>query len=176
MGKATDELRRDVEDWDGKSVEVIGIVYEAHEDRPDFVDDLLAMIREPSLQTGATWLLKKRIETVGRLGDASEAAIWGSLDSLETWPAKLHVLQCVPHLPIPRAALDDVGAFVRANLDAEKTFVRAWAYGALHELARLDPARFEDEARRRFVRAKRSESASVKARLRRLGVPGFGPE
>ena len=160
-------------DWDGKATAPVEVAYDSYSSEPGFVDELIAMSREPALQTGATWLLKRHVETTGRLGAKAELALWRAVGCLETWPAKLHVLQCVPHLPIPDAALAEVGDFVTSNLDAEKAFVRAWAYGALYVLAKLEPARFEEEARRRFERARKSEAASVRARLRKLGVAGF---
>lgn len=172
MSGRRSSLERDIRDWDGKSADAIQMVYDAYSESSDFVDQLISMLVSVDLQDGATWLIKRYVEEHGRLGAARERALYRSASSLEPWGARLHVLQCIPHLPIPKASIDTVGEFVRDNLDSQKTFVRAWAYGALHALAERD-ARFEDEARRRFEKARVSESASVRARLRRLGVEGF---
>lgn len=165
-------LERDIRDWDGKSAEAIGMVYDAQASSPGFVEALVAMLPDVDLQAGVTWLLKRHVERGAELGVDVARSIYGAVSDFEPWAAKLHVLQLVPLVPVPAERLDDVADFVRRNLDSQKTFVRAWAYGALHALAEADP-KFEDEARRRFEKARRSESASVRARLRRLGVEGF---
>ena len=166
-------LEADVAAWDGKSADAIAGVYARHAGRRGFLDGLVALLEKEPLQRGATWLLKHHLEQADEPGDRKLAdRVYAVLPDLTHWESRLHVLQCVPRLPISRARRKRVEAFVREALEDQKKFVRAWAYGALYELARQHDE-YRAEALERLDRALESEAASVKARIRQLQKRGF---
>lgn len=155
-------LREDIAGWDGKSAEAIGRIYTRHRTDPAFVRNILDYSREGSLEVGATWLLKRHVEEGGK---ADAAAVYRLAPGLGHWEAKLHVLQCMPHLPVPAPQRKAMERFLRACMADEAKFVRAWAYSGFHALAAQYPA-YRDEARNLLEAALESEPASVKARIR----------
>lgn len=154
--------------WDGKSAADIAALHRAHAADPGLRDAVIAMIGDPAAEAGATWLLKRDLET-GAAADAALAdRVYGVLDRVSDWQARLHLLQCVPLLPIADARHAAVAAFARGGLDHANKFVRAWAYGAMVHLARQHP-QYAEECDRLIAHALRAEAPSVKARLRKLG-------
>ncbi len=166
------ELVEHIGQWDGKSAAAIGAVYDQFGDDPAFAATLVDLCALPPLQKGATWLLKRHLEQGNALDDAQTAQLFAQLGELKHWASQLHVLQSLPYLTIPASQKAAVEAFVRAGLMQRKTFVRAWAYNGLYELAVRYPE-YRAEAEEAFVQALQEESASVKARIRRIMKHGF---
>ncbi|MEO0996716.1 MAG: hypothetical protein AAFX58_04280 [Pseudomonadota bacterium] len=158
-------LRADVAAWDGKSKPAIEAVFVRYGGRASFMHDLVELSAEASLQSGATWLLKRALSAGRKLDEHTSAELVGRLPALEVWEAQLHVLQCLPLLRIPAGSRQTAEHFVRACFDSPKTFVRAWAYSGFYELAR----RFEElrpEAQKLAEAALDATEASVRARMR----------
>lgn len=172
MPRAT--LKADIDLWDGKSKDAIARVYQKHGGRADFLADVIALIAAEPTQIGATWLLKHYFDEGGPPLDATQAkAVYAKIGSLVHWEAKLHVLQCMEHMPIPKGQVKPVEKFLRVCLAGEAKFVRAWAYSGFHELARQHPE-FRPEASRILADALETETAgSVLARIRRKVQQGF---
>lgn len=160
--------RKDLEDaiasWDGRIARDIAAIYDDHGEEPGFVTDLITLCRKASLQSGATWLLKRHQEVEG-LAPRHAPRIYDLVSCLETWPARLHLLQLMPHLAIPASKKDAVAAFIEEGLTAREKVARAWAFGGLYELVRQYPE-YEAEAMPRLEAALRDEAPSVKARIR----------
>ena len=169
-------LKSDIAEWDTKSAKVIEGVYERHAGSRGFLNRVIGYTPEPDLQVGATWLLKRHCETVNgavspELADELYAGV--GVGKLTRWEARLHVLQCMVHIPVPAKRARSVAKFLDTCLSDENTFVRAWAYTGYAELARANP-RYRDEARALLEYALESETkASVLARVRKSIKKGF---
>ncbi len=165
-------LEQAIRAWDGKSADDIEAVYLRHEGQSDLVASLLELSSNPELETGATWLLKRHLERGGRLDAGAIADLFALAPGLQTWEARLHLLQGLLYLRIPESEQPRLEAFVRKCLADPNKFVRAWAYNGFYELARQYP-QYRNEAAKLFEMAMRDEAASVKARVRNLLRQGF---
>lgn len=165
-------LKTDIKAWDGKSAIVMGRVYDRHVERPSFLAEVVSVISDESLQDGATWLLKHHLERESPLDAAQAKEVFQTLPKISNWGAKLHILQSLRWMPIPTRYKKKLEAFLRACLQAENKFVRAWAYSGFYELAKQHPE-YRLEAQRLCEQAVNSEAASVKARIRNILAKGF---
>ncbi|NQV80923.1 MAG: hypothetical protein HQ495_10245 [Alphaproteobacteria bacterium] len=167
-------MKADIAAWDGKATEPIAAVYARNQSHKTFLADVIALCGDAGCARGATWLLKHHIEG----GDVPVPAaltrqIFAQLDALAHWEAKLHVLQCLPFLTIAKHDAQRVARFVDACRSDDATFVRAWAYTGLHQLAVQHPP-YRDNARETLEAAlKAGQPASVKVRIRRALAAGF---
>ena len=160
-------LKADILAWDGKSAADIGSVYDTHATSRAFTDRLIGFMPDRTLQTGATWLLKRHLEQGGTLAEPQADAFYGACPALEEWGACLHVLQCTPRVAVPVSKARRVAAFLDRCLTNRRPMVRAWAYWGYHELASLH-ARYTADAEALLLDAAASETAgSVKARVRK---------
>ncbi|MDJ0926840.1 MAG: hypothetical protein QNJ73_04235 [Gammaproteobacteria bacterium] len=165
-------LQRDIASWDGKSADDIAQIYDRYAQRPDLLAELVKHANKPDLQSGATWLIKRHIENTAPLNARETKQLLELLPDLEGWEARLHLLQCLPHLAIPSPCKAAVELFTRESITDDNKFVRAWGYGGFYELARQFPD-LQDEATQLIEMAKRDEPASVQARIRRVTAKGF---
>jgi len=125
-----------------------------------------------SLQSGASWLLKRYFED-GRTVDSEQASnILSQLNDLKTWEAKLHILQCLSEIPIAGDRKGDVERFLRTSLSSENKFVRAWTYNGFYILCNQYPE-YKQETKEFFDMAMRDEAPSVRARIRNIVKAGF---
>ncbi|MFK7805067.1 MAG: hypothetical protein AB8G95_25770 [Anaerolineae bacterium] len=160
-------LKQKLEDWDQKSAGAIQAIYLLHHLDNCFISELLDLIPHPMTETGATWLLKAHLERSQQLSSQDIAQLFTHLSKLNSWEAKLHILQCLPYLQIDEACKSNVETFIRDCLLSKNKFVRAWAYGGFFELSN-QYSEFSKEFERLFENALENESPSVKARLRNL--------
>lgn len=158
--------------WDGKTTVLLEEAYGGYGREAWFVETIVGWHGERPLQRGASWLLKKHLETGGAIEPEQIQAIFRLLPELEHWETKLHILQSMGYLPIDAADVERVEAFLRGCVAADKKFVRAWAYHGFWELARQYPA-YRPEVGRMLGQALEDEAASVKARVRKLVKQGF---
>ena len=158
--------------WDGKSADGIRSIYDRHAQQPTFLPQLIKYARARSLQKGATWLLKQHSQKNTALSKREVQSILQLIPVLDGWEAKLHLLQCLPHLKITTELSKTVESFVRECIANDNKFVRAWGYGGFYELARQHPT-YQDEAMQLIEAAKRDEPPSVQARIRRVLAKGF---
>lgn len=121
--------------WDKKSSHDITRVYHEFYQSPDFVDELLELAQDEKAQDGATWLIKHWLENNDAANYQQIAPVLDLVDKLHSWPAKLHILQCLPYLCIEKEQSETLEAFLYANLTDKNKFVRAWAYNGYHVLA-----------------------------------------
>lgn len=167
-------LEADIAEWDRKSKVAISRIYGRYTKSTGFLEQVIGAFGDADLQSGATWLLKHHFdEGGGALESKLVKKIYGSTPNLIHWDAKLHVLQCMERLPIPKSELRRVEAFLRHCMKDDAKFVRAWAYSGFHELAVQYPA-FRPEAAQILENALTSETAgSVRSRVKRKIKQGF---
>ncbi len=84
----------------------------------------------------------------------------------DTW-ARLHLVQALPSIPLPRELVPPWAEFCREGAGADAPFLRAWSVNALVHLASIDPT-LESEARAALEAALADPKASVRARARRI--------
>lgn len=167
-------LSADIAKWDGKSKTAIVQIYNRYVARPDFLREVVEAFDNANLQSGATWLLKHHFDEGGDALDPQLVReVYRSTPSLVHWDAKLHILQCVEQLPIPRSELPVAEGFIRRCLKDDAKFVRAWAYSSFHELAVQFPE-YRPEVSQMLADALATETAgSVLSRVRRKLRQGF---
>ncbi|MEL7485139.1 MAG: hypothetical protein AAFN41_12410 [Planctomycetota bacterium] len=161
-------LEQDIHEWDGRSADAIARVFETHHCSSDFACRLVHLASDPTLERGATWLLKRGLESGRiRLEADSIEAFYKLFATASDWGAGLHLMQCVPHVPIPKSADASVASLLDRSLTDRRAIVRAWAYWGYHELALVAP-RYRNEAESLLLDAAESETAaSVRVRVRR---------
>lgn len=119
------DFEQEIASWDGKSTDDIKVIYDAHNAEINFADIIIALLFTESCEKGATWLLKAWLEAGNELEQLQVERIYGSLDQLKNWEAKLHVLQSIPFMPISSTASSNLYAFLRVTLTDPNKFVRA---------------------------------------------------
>lgn len=165
-------IEQEIASWDGKSAVDIKAIYDAHNAESNFADTIVALTFTETCGKGASWLLKTWLEAGNELEQPQIEKIYGSLDQLKPWEAKLHVLQSIPFMPIAETVCSNLYAFLRITLTDSNKFVRAWSYNGLYELSRQH-SKYIDETKEYFEMAMRDEVPSVKARIRNAMKKGF---
>ena len=160
-------IEKEVSSWDGNSSSDIEAIYNRYCDDEALQSKLLELFQNTDLQKGASWLLKRYLEDNRRLGKNEIAKIFKLLPKLEHWEAKLHILQCIPYMPIGGTEKKRVEAFLRSCLLDKNKFVRAWAYNGFYEIS-LQYPEYKEETKQFFEMAMRDEAPSVKARIRNI--------
>ena len=112
-------------------------------------------------------MLKRHLENNHKLSESETTAIYQNLENLVHWESKLHVLQCLSYLLIPKPDKSGVETFLRNCLMEENKFVRAWAYNGFYELSVQYPE-YAEETRQFFEMAMRDEAPSVQSRIRNI--------
>ena len=126
-------------------------------------------------EIGATWLVKHLLERGVEIDADIGLRLALTIGHLSENESKLHLLQAIPYVTVTPEVEDALLPALDAILaNATHRFVRAWAYNALSVVARDNPGRREDVARR-LRDALEVEAPSVRARvraaLRTLAVP-----
>lgn len=165
-------IKQELAAWDGKSAADIQAIYDKYHTKPGFSDDIIDLSFTRLFEKGATWLLKAWLEYGNTPERSKIAKIYGSLDRLEHWEARLHVLQSIPFMPINEDESSNVYSFLRLTLADQNKFVRAWSYNGFYELSRQHP-KYLDEIRHYFEMAMNDEAPSIKARIRNIMKKGF---
>ncbi|MCP3849356.1 MAG: hypothetical protein GY694_03825 [Gammaproteobacteria bacterium] len=165
-------ILQELKKWDGKTVNAIEKIYKDYYQNSLFIDELLPLIEKTNSQKGASWILKKYLESGGTLRENEQKKIYSLLGSLEHWEPKLHLLQCIPYIPVTKKELKKVEIFLRKCLSDPNKFVRTWAYNGFYELSSQYPE-YQKETKKFFEMAMRDEAPSVKARIRNIMKKGF---
>lgn len=160
-------LKSKIRAWDGKSAEYMVTVFAEYNKQRLFLNSLVKMLSDDTLQSGATWLLKAWVDSGEALQAHHVQQICSQLLNLHHWQAKLHILQCMSAMQISPACEAQVYHFLRLNLTDQNKFVRAWCYNGLYLLAAQYP-KYKLETEQFFELAMRDEAASVKARIRQI--------
>lgn len=165
-------IKLEIGQWDGKSASDIGDIYDRHCHNPLFASEIITLVSDVSLQKGATWLIKRYLESENIIGKPEVSSIFQKLDTIEQWESKLHILQILSYTPIGKSQKKRVEVFLRNCLAENNKFVRAWAYNGFYELAMQYPEH-EKETRQFFEMAMRDEAPSVKSRIKNIMKKGF---
>ncbi len=165
-------IQKEISQWDGKSITGIDAIYERHGQEASFSSEVIDLLGCDPLQKGATWLLKRYLEGGKQLRHHQVDKIYAALPALKQWESKLHVLQCIPYMPIPESGKSTVETFLRKCLVDDNKFIRAWAYNGFYELSIQYPEH-EEETKQFFEMAMRDEAPSVKSRIRNIRKKGF---
>lgn len=160
-------LEQDIIGWDGASSNDIEVIYRRYGEDSFFLNEIIRFLNNKALQKAATWLLKRTFDDQETIGQSEVKAVYDFLPGLEHWESKLHVLQCIPFMPVPISQKKVVEMFLRDCLADRNKFVRAWAYNGFYELSVQYPE-YEKETKQIFDMAMRDESPSVKARIRNV--------
>lgn len=165
-------IEQELSAWDRKSAIDIQAIYDSYHKQSNFTDIIIKLSLTKAHEKGATWLLKAWLESGNMLRKSQISKIYKSLNQLEHWEAKLHVLQAIPFMPITDTHKNNVYNFLRITLTDHIKFVRAWSYNGFNELSRQHPE-YLAETQQYFEMAMRDEAPSVKARIRNIVKKGF---
>jgi hypothetical protein len=165
-------LKKELQDWDGKSFALLNMTYESHHRNEGFLANLIELLQFEAVQVQTTWLIKKYLESTNAVDSCESSLIWQCLPLIIKWEARLHLLQCFSFLSFTIAEKDLIEGFLRTNLGSNNKFVRAWAYSGFYQLAKQFPE-YQGELSQLIENAMLGESASVKARIRNVQKLGF---
>lgn len=156
--------------WDGRSAADIAALAQTFGQQPGYLQDLLTILRrrEPELERGASWLLKRAVEDGAQIPVRTASALWRLLPDFKHWESELHVLQLIPHLEVAPSVREELAQFLRSRFDSKRIFLRAWAFGGFAILGERFPKDCADEASNLIAKALVEEAPSVRARLRRV--------
>lgn len=160
-------LKEEIATWNGKSADDIQTIYKRYCHVSHFPGNIIDLIKDPSCQKGATWLIKHHLDSSHCLEQEQSQALCNLLNQLEHWETRLHMLQCFEYIQIVETEKKTTEHFLRVCLSDDNKFVRAWAYNGFYLLSRQYPE-YREEAFRFFDMAMKDEAASVKARIRNI--------
>jgi hypothetical protein len=166
------DLKQAITHWNGKSARDIQEIYETYHCLENFPKSIVELYCLESHQRGATWLLKAWLSAGNSLVPKQRQIIYRALDELQHWESKLHILQCIPFMPIAESERESVEGFLRETLTDQNKMVRAWSYNGFYELSK-QYSEYETETKLFFEMALRDEAPSVKARIRNIMKNGF---
>ncbi|WP_448250481.1 hypothetical protein [Thalassotalea agariperforans] len=89
-------IEKEIKEWDGKSSADIKTIYNSYNSEPNFANTITSLSLTQACEKGGTWLLKAWLECGNNLEQQLVEKIYGSLEQLEHWEAKLHILQSIP--------------------------------------------------------------------------------
>ena len=160
-------LEIEIESYCPASVSELESIHNHYADLEDYLHRLISVARAGSAEVEATWLIKKFLETRPNPDAEMTQRLLELLPHATDWQARLHVLQCIQHLDLSHAPVDDFRVAILAALDSSNKLVRAWAYDCLFRLAELRHAESGTDMVR-IMSAVENESPAVRARLRKL--------
>lgn len=165
-------LEQEIEGWNGKSSNDIDDIYHRHQKDELFISKIIAISRNPDLQKGSTWLLKRHLQSGKKIANESHSQLLRILPHIKKWEPKLHILQCLPYIDIKEQEKKTVEHFLRYCLIDKNKFVRAWAYSGFHQISTQYPE-YKDEAKEMLKLALKNEAPSVKSRIRNITKGGL---
>jgi len=160
-------IKQDILAWDGKSFETIRAIYDNYSQDPNFVKTLITLMVEQESQRGSSWLLKTYLSKGGLIEKAEIIKLFQLHIHLNHWETRLHMLQSLSFIQIPKEYKAKLVAFLRQCLNEDNKFIRAWSYNGFWLLSRQYP-QYQQETQNLFSVAMREESPAVKARIRRI--------
>jgi len=155
--------------FDGKAIPLLGQIEAEFGNDPGYLAALVEIIPsdQPHLESGATWLIKDRLERGEKLSEARTEQLAAAAPALTDWQAQLHLAQMVRYL-IPSLPAARILAVEMIELSGHtRPFLRAWSLDALVHLSTLFPE-FAGPAQDALATAKTDKAASVRARARHL--------
>ncbi len=165
-------IESEIGNWNNKSSADIEGIFNRYRTDKLLKVNLINLLQKVELQIGVSWLLKRFFEEGGEISRREIASIISTIPTITSWEARLHMLQCIPHMPIDDSQKKKIELFLRQCLTENNKFVRAWAYNGMYELTSQHPE-YLSETRQLFDLAMKDESPSVKARIRNILKKGF---
>jgi hypothetical protein len=162
-------IREELEQFDGKHTNVLEGILSSYRPTNSLIESLVTLVadKEPKIQTGATWLLKRLAENQVHFKSEHLMALFGSLAELTHWISKLHVCQMLQYVVIPEESETSIAWFLERNLGDENKFLRAWSYNGFYELARQHK-KYIPYVLEELERGEADKAAAVKARIRNI--------
>ena len=175
-----EDLRRRLQEFDGRAMSLLGEAEAALGGEPAYVDALVSLVAdpEPFVGSGATWLLKSFFEKGGALSSEQTQALIAALPQEEKgahWSTALHLCQSMRYLDLRGLGPTSLGSsppwstslwlWVEPLLTHKRPFLRAWSLDALAHLAKADEG-YQMDFEAALKRASEDEAASVRARAR----------
>ena len=162
------ELEALLADWDGRTVAGLAAFHARRKASPGLVEACLARLGDPARAAGASWLLKRHLETVTPPDEAMARHLCRALARAPDWQSRLHLLQALDLVnTLPADCCEALRDMVTPLLADRHKFTRAWAFNALGLLARARPD-WRPALRQRLEQGLGEESGAVAARIRRL--------
>lgn len=163
---------KELADYDGKALSMLGELKARHGNDPNFTStliDLMAGVNE-MIAGGATWLIKNMLETGNQLDRKQAKAFVDAMPQLNGWQAHLHACQSLQFLPREVLQEAELGLWLEKQCGSERPFIRAWAVDGLvrMHLAKPHSSELFEHATKALSSAQSDESASVRARARKL--------
>ncbi|MBX3321492.1 MAG: hypothetical protein KF757_00735 [Phycisphaeraceae bacterium] len=170
---AASPLRTALAKWDNKDAASIRQIYDQHSSRRNFVATITRLAAIPDFERAASWLLKHHLDSGGTCSHAQAREFFARARDFEHWEARLHMLQIMDLVVLPKESVRDIKRLVERCMADENKFVRAWAYNGFARLAYFHPA-YREEAERLLADGEATETApSVRARIRQVRKRGF---
>lgn len=141
--------------------------YDLNHEKEDFPDNLLNQLPDDEFENANTWLLKRYLENGNHLPANIEIRILDLLPHLSGWEAKLHLLQILPYITVPKSRSSTIRENLLALIKENNKFIRAWAYNGLYHLQTCHPE-YKSEMIILLNEAYSNEAPSVKARIRNI--------
>lgn len=165
--KTATAIRKAIADFDGRSPSPLSEASARFSEEPDYLNALLALAAdpEPSISTGATWMLKTALETGAMLSEAQAATLLDKLERITHWQAQLHICQMAGFLTIPGDKVVWFRNWLLPLQHHDRPFLRAWALDAL---CGLPGAASQTSVRELLEKMAEDPAASVRARVRNL--------
>ncbi len=171
--------------FDGVRTQPLETAAERFPPSPERCDLLVQLAQDPDLrmQTAATWLLARWIESGTALLAPQVSILLHAADPVDSWQARLHLCQAFAAATVPSGTLPLARRYFRLWTADTRAFVRAWAYAALARtvLPKSGGPAHEASANRRLrteIEVGLQDAApSVRARVRRVlkGWPSNAP-
>jgi len=140
------KLEEKIVNWDGSNFNELKQIYAefllGNPDRFKEVIDLCLL--NSNVQIVTTWLVKHHYDQKSVLSDTLTNQLLKVCPLLESWQARLHMLQLIPHLNLSDDSVIIVDDFSRISLRGKNKFVRAWAYESRYKVVTYIPA-YKDE-------------------------------
>ena len=112
-------------------------------DEQAFVEQIVNLLADSETQVASSWLVKAWLEDNKKrqgkglaLSQGDNRTLLMHLSSQQHWQSKLHLLQIFEYLRFEPQHEKQILAFVRACMEEQNKFVRAWAYHGYFYLAR----------------------------------------
>lgn len=141
--------------------------YDLNHEKEDFPDHLLNQLPDGEFENANTWLIKRYLENGNRLPANIEMRILDLLPHLSGWEAKLHLLQILPYIVIPKSRSATIRKILLALIKENNKFIRAWAYNSLYHLQLCHPE-YKTEMISLLNKAYDNEAPSVRVRIRNM--------
>ena len=141
--------------------------YDLNHGKEDFSENLLNQLPNDEFENANTWLLKRYLENGNRLPANIEIRILDLLPQLSVWEAKLHLLQILPYITVPKSRSSIIREILLAFIDENNKFIRAWACNGLYHLQTCHHE-YKTEMITILNKAYSNEAPSIKARIRNI--------